>query len=362
MGAVELIINIKEKRKFYPLIIEDELLEDVPSLLKEEEPNAKYVLVTDSNVNKHHTEKFFKLMKDEGLKAEKIVIPPGEQTKSVVTYNNLMQKLIGLGTERSSILIAFGGGVIGDITGFAAATFMRGIKYLQIPTTLLSQVDSSIGGKTGINLPQGKNLIGAFHHPEKVFIDLSTLDTLPEDELRNGLVELVKHAIIKDKKLFYYLEDHLKEILGKKKDVLKTAIIQSLKIKKEIVEEDEKERDIRKLLNYGHTFGHAIESINNYKIAHGRAVCAGMILAAKLSKELGFIKDEELEEHNKILRQILKVDLKKVPANKMIDEMKKDKKRISGKLNFVLLKGIGKAFVTSEIPEDKLRKVLEEWL
>lgn len=359
---MKLTINIKEKRKFYPIIIGDELLEDVPTMLKKEEPNVKYILITDSNVDKYHTKKFFDLMKGEGLKTEKIVIPPGEQTKSITTYNNLIQQLINLEADRSSILIAFGGGVIGDITGFAAATYMRGIKFIQIPTTLLSQVDSSIGGKTGINLPQGKNLIGVFYHPEKVFIDISTLDTLPEEELRNGLIELVKHAIIKNKKLFYYLKENIQKIINKEEDVLKTVIYQSLKIKKEIVEQDEKEKDIRKLLNYGHTFGHAIESLNGYKIPHGKAVCAGMMLAAKLSKELGFIKDEELKEHNVLLSKIILQGIKKISASKMLNETKKDKKRLNAKLNFILLKGIGKAFITSEVPEDKLHKVLEEWL
>jgi len=359
---MELTINITEKRKSYPLIIGKELLNDIPSLLKKEEPDVKYILVTDTNVDKYHTEKFFRLMKDECLKTEKIVIPPGEQTKSIVTYNKLIQELISLEADRKSILIAFGGGVIGDITGFTASTYMRSIRFIQIPTTLLSQVDSSIGGKTGINLPQGKNLIGSFHHPEKVFIDLNTLNTLPEDEIRNGLVELVKHAIIKDKNFFYYLRDNLKKIINKKEEFLETAIIYSLNIKKEIVEKDEKEKDIRKLLNYGHTFGHAIESLSNYQVSHGKAVRAGMVLAANLSKELGLIKSEELKEHNNLLNGIMPKNIKKFPASNMINEIKKDKKRLNTKQNFVLLKGIGKAFITSEIQEDKLHKVLEEWL
>lgn len=356
------MISIKQQKRSYPIIIGAGLLKDIPNVLKKENPNTKYIIIADSNVDKFYAKEFLELMKNESLKAEKIVIPVGEQSKDITNYDKILQELIRLEADRSSILIALGGGVTGDITGFVAATYMRGIKYIQVPTTLLSQVDSSIGGKTGINLPQGKNLIGAFHHPEKVIIDLNTLDTLPEEELRNGMVELVKHAIIKDRKLFEYIKQHIKDLTKKEKNVLETAVTNSLKIKKRIVEEDEKEAGIRKLLNYGHTFGHAIESLNNYKIVHGRAVCAGMILAAKLSKEQGYLRNEELEEHNKLLNQIVQQDLKKIQASKMVNEMKKDKKRIGGKLNFVLLKRIGESFITSDVPEDKLYKVLEEWL
>lgn len=358
---MELVINIRGGES-YPIIIGTGMLKELPGILKEDNPNAKYIIITDSNVDKFHAKKFSQLMNDSKLKTEKIVLTPGEQTKDIANYNEVMQRLTQLGADRSSVIIALGGGVIGDIAGFSAATYMRGIRYVQVPTTLLSQVDSSIGGKTGVNLPQGKNLVGAFYHPEKVIIDLDTLDTLSEEELRNGMVELVKHSIIRDKELFYYIRDNLQGILDKKKDLLKEVISESLKIKKKIVEEDEREKGVRKLLNYGHTFGHAIESLNNYKISHGRAVCAGMILAAKLSNKLSFIKDDELKEHNNLLNRVIRQKLIKIKADSMINEMKKDKKRIGDKLNLVLLKGVGNAFITSKVPEDRLREVLEKWL
>lgn len=329
----------------YPIVIERGVLGRLEEL--------EGVVITDNNVGRLYSKK---------LGIEPVIsVPAGEKSKSMKTYEDALQQMAELKLNRDTTVIALGGGVVGDLAGFCAATYMRGVRFIQIPTSLLSQVDSSIGGKTGINIPQGKNLVGAFHQPEAVYIDPDTLDTLPEKELRAGMVELVKHSLIQDRELFSYLETNLDAILGLDKEKIQTAIHRSLRIKKRIVEEDEKEKGKRSLLNYGHTFGHAIESLNRYRITHAEAVLAGMILAARLSAKLGILSSDDLRMQNSLLQRIMKPDIERLDAEDMLEEMAKDKKH-AARPRYILLKGIGNAAIEEDVPEKTVREVLEAWL
>lgn len=299
-------------------------------------PTGKGVVITDRNVNRY----WGKEIKALGLPV--YVIPPGERSKSLKMAERIYKALLRFGLDRQSFLVAFGGGVVGDLTGYVAATYMRGISYIQIPTTLMAQVDSSIGGKTGVNLPEGKNLVGCFWQPEAVFIDIKFLNTLPKRELKNGLAEVIKYGIIKDKKLFEYL--------GKKKFNWKFIISRCARIKADIVRRDEREtKGLRTILNYGHTIGHAIETSNKYKgITHGEAVAIGMKLAARISNKLGYLSNRDMT------RQINLIDTFVAPRKVVPDTtfIRYDKKAVAGRLRFVLADRIGHVFVTDKVPKN----------
>jgi 3-dehydroquinate synthase len=294
-------------------------------------PYNRYCIITDKNVYKFYG-KFFNEFKT-------IIQEPGEKLKTLSNIEKTAEKLTKLGLDRRSCLIAIGGGVIGDFTGFLASIYMRGIPYIQVPTTLLAMVDSSIGGKTGVNLKTGKNLIGTFYQPVLTLTNPETLKTLPVKELKNGIAESIKHACIKSESLFEFLEKNHKKILAKDPATLNKLIVQSAAIKKKITEEDEYEKNIRMLLNYGHTIGHAIEQASNYKISHGEAVSIGIHQVNLLSKSPATKRIEKLlklyglpTETNSNKREIEKL-------------MKTDKKKIGEKLRFIIVKKIGSAEV-----------------
>ncbi len=316
----------------------------------------KVLIISDSGVPKEYIKN---LKKDINTKNKySLVLTKGEKSKSFKSYQKILNKLIELKFDRSDYLIALGGGVIGDITGFVASSYLRGVGYIQIPTTLLSQVDSSVGGKTAINLAQGKNLVGAFYNPRLVLISTSFLKTLSEKEYKSGLGEIVKYSLIGNKKLKKIIEDESKLIVAKDESILKVIIEESIKTKSKIVTKDEKELGIRAILNFGHTFGHAIEAYNDYKnITHGAAITLGMIIASKLSFYEGHIKDYQLDNIINMIDSLgLNTDHSKYNYAKLKKYMTSDKKVKDGKLNLILIDKTFSAFKTSKFSNKNLIK------
>ena len=287
---------------------------------------------------------------------ETIELPDGERYKTVATMQSILDKLVAIGANRDTTIVALGGGVVGDIAGFAAACYMRGVAFVQVPTTLLAQVDSSVGGKTGVNHEKGKNLIGAFHQPRAVIIDVDTLRTLPNRELKAGIAEVIKYGAIADDSFFAWLEDSMDALLALETDALLHAIRVSCRIKAEVVAEDEREAGRRAILNYGHTFGHAIEYCQGYgDWLHGEAVAAGMVMAAKLSG----IDDDSIERLTRLVHRAgLPVDPPAAGSARLLGAMGLDKKVADKKLRFVLLEKLGHAYVTSDYDEARLDTVL----
>ncbi len=288
---------------------------------------------------------------------DSIRLVDGEAYKNIATMQTVLDKLVEGRANRDTTLIALGGGVVGDITGFAAACYMRGVAFIQVPTTLLAQVDSSVGGKTGVNHPQGKNLIGAFHQPKIVLIDTDTLVTLPDRELKAGLAEVIKYGAIADAEFFAWLEANMEALLARDAEALAYAVRRSCKLKAAIVAEDERETGRRAILNFGHTFGHAIEHCQGYgEWLHGEAVAAGMVMAAMLSD---ISKDDVARLIDLLRRAGLPVKPPVIGAGAMTDAMRMDKKVLGKQLRFVLLKQLGDAFLSADYDPDRLALTLE---
>jgi len=286
-----------------------------------------------------------------------VELPDGEEFKTVATAGIVLDALVGAGANRDATVVALGGGGVGDIAGFAAACYMRGGEFIQVPTTLLAQVDSSVGGKTGVNHPQGKNLIGAFHQPQVVLIDTSTLSTLPPRELRAGLAEVIKHGAMADAGFFAWLEENIAALLELEPDAVAYAVQRSCELKAEVVAEDEREAGRRALLNFGHTFGHAIEHCLGYgEWLHGEAVAAGMVMAAQLS---GIDSDDVNRLQNLLVSAGLPAKPPAVGAQAMLNAMGMDKKVLQKQLRFVLLGELGSAYVSRDIDLSRLEQVLE---
>ena len=288
------------------------------------------------------------------------VLPDGEPHKTLANVARILDVLVANRFGRDCAVVALGGGVVGDMAGFAAATYQRGVAFVQVPTTLLAQVDSSVGGKTGVNHPGGKNLIGAFHQPVAVIADTGTLATLPVRELRAGLAEVIKYGLICDARFFAWLEAHLDELLAGDAAALSHIVRRSCEIKAQIVGRDEREQADRALLNLGHTFGHAVESATGYtEWLHGEAVAAGLVMAARMSMESGHLAAEELERITRLIaRAGLPTHVAKVRPEVLLEHMRIDKKVQSGKIRLVLMRGIGNGFVTGEFSEPCLHRTL----
>jgi 3-dehydroquinate synthase len=325
-------------------------------------PALHHIIITDSHVSAIYGETLLDRLKKMGLKADMIEFPAGEGSKNINTTLVIVEKLLKLGADRKSALLALGGGVVGDMTGFIASMYMRSLPYVQIPTSLVAQVDSSIGGKTAIDLPEGKNLLGTFYQPKGVFIDVKFLDTLPEKEFNNGLAEVIKCGIIDDEKFFHYLEEHVNAIKEQDHGILERIIEDSCRVKKGIVEIDEKEQGLRRVLNFGHTIGHAIEAESHYTVSHGNAVSLGMIAAVRIS---GRLYDLPGEDQKRIERLIETVGLpiripQPISTEGILSRVKMDKKKEGDTIHFVLLKKIGMPFINGGVPESILRETLEE--
>ncbi len=357
-------VNLKgEVDNSYDILIDKGLIKNLAAELINRPLGNAYVIITDSNVGRIYGKKLLLDLQNKNLHSHLITFPSGEKNKSRKTKEKIENEMLKLALGRDTCIIALGGGVVGDIAGFVAATYMRGIPYIQVPTTLLAMVDSSIGGKVGIDTSHAKNAIGAFYQPKKVIIDLNFLKTLPKEELANGLAEIIKHALTKDKDFFHFLEKNIDKILSYDLEALKHAIKRSCEIKASIVAEDEKEKGLRKILNYGHTIGHAIESALNYKISHGNAIAVGMSYAAKLSAKLGFLHEGSVIRQNNLLGHIglpHRLSHHKLKPKKILEYVQYDKKIIDGKINFILLNEIGDTFISDKVTIDDIKKILEE--
>lgn len=345
----------------YPILIGERLLGD-RSLLERHIRRGDVLLVSNTTV-----QPLYAHMVREGLPEHRIVevsLPDGEQHKTFVNISRVMDVLVANRFNRDCTVVALGGGVVGDMAGFAAACYQRGVDYVQLPTTLLAQVDSSVGGKTGVNHPGGKNLIGAFHQPTAVLADTATLRTLPDRELRAGIAEVIKYGLIHDGAFFAWLESNIDKLLARDAAALAHAITRSCEVKAEIVGRDEREQGERALLNFGHTFGHAVESATGYtKWLHGEAVGAGMMMAATMSREIGLLDAAQaLRVKNLLERAGLPTGVENVTPTQMLDHMRIDKKVKQGRIRFVLLRGIGSSFVTADYAEAALSRTLEAHL
>jgi 3-dehydroquinate synthase len=284
-----------------------------------------------------------------------LFLAAGEKHKTMASVEKLLRQMVAAGGDRGSLLIAFGGGIVGDVGGFVAALFMRGIPYVQVPTTFLSQVDSSVGGKTGVNLPEGKNLVGNFHHPLAVFADISVLGTLPDRELRAGLMESVKAGIIRDRALVRFLEDHADDVLGREPKAIEKVIVASIRMKADVVNRDERESGLRMILNFGHTIGHAIEQATRYKVLlHGEAVAWGMIAALYLARQRGMISTRQAERMESLIYRYGPLPPLKLRAAKLVAATGADKKNMGGVRRFVLPVGIGDACVVEDVTPAEL--------
>jgi 3-dehydroquinate synthase len=336
-----------------------------PGLLRNKElysPHVKgrqVLIVTNETVAPIYLDDVKSALTD--YQVDTVILPDGEKYKDLDTLNMIFDELLDRRHNRTTTLVALGGGVIGDMTGFAAATYQRGVNFIQVPTTLLSQVDSSVGGKTAVNHPLGKNMIGAFHQPQAVIADTDTLETLPLREMAAGMAEVIKYGLISDSEFYLWLQDNVAGLMSGDDESLAEAIYRSCENKADVVAQDEREGGIRATLNLGHTFGHAIEAHQGYgKWLHGEAVGAGMMMAADLSKRLGYLTEKD--EHD-LLRLLQAAHLpvkgpKDMSCDDYISRMSVDKKVLDGALRLVLLKGIGQAYITSDVPRDLLEETL----
>jgi 3-dehydroquinate synthase len=329
----------------YPIHLGESLLPRVGEFLEQIGCREKVGIITDSTVAQHYLGAVRDGLGRSGFSVATVLVPEGEEHKNLQSVSAIYDRLVSERFDRGSSLLALGGGVVGDITGFAAATFLRGIPYVQIPTTLLAQVDSSVGGKTGVNHLEGKNLIGVFYQPRLVLIDIGVLRTLPRRELVAGLSEVVKYGIIEDPQLFNLLEEGLERVLALDRDLLVEIIAASCAIKAQVVEKDEREEDYRSVLNYGHTIGHALEALTGYeKFLHGEAVAIGMAQAASISLRQGVCDPESLTRIHKLIRRLgLPTEIPpEIRSGELAKKMEVDKKSLGGRIKFVLCAGIGR--------------------
>ncbi len=317
-------------------------------------------VVADENV-RGHADTVARSLADAGFRVEMAVLPPGEGQKCLASASALYDRLVDARADRKTLVAAVGGGVVGDLAGFVAATFNRGLGLLMVPTTLLAMVDSSVGGKVGINHPRGKNLIGAFHQPVGVWIDTAALDTLPDREYRSGLAEVVKYGVIQDANLFAFLEANVAAILARDPAAVRHLVARSCRLKADVVERDEREETgLRAVLNYGHTFAHAFETVGGYGAwLHGEAVAAGMVCASRLAERRGLVNADITDRQTKLLAAFgLPVAPRDWPADALIEVMRSDKKAEAGRLRFVLPVRLGEVRLFDDVPEEDVRAVL----
>jgi 3-dehydroquinate synthase len=361
MQTITVKLDSTPGERSYPIHIGEGILSQ-PELFLGRLPQKRVAIVSNTTVAPLYMETLRSALGSHGVVSVPVVLPDGEEYKNWQTLNLIYDALLAHRCERGTSIVALGGGVVGDLTGFAAATYLRGVPFFQVPTTLLAQVDSSVGGKTGINHRLGKNMIGAFYQPRAVIADTATLDTLPDRELRAGIAEIVKYGLIRDLAFLEWLEENIAGLLARDAGILVEAIRRSCINKAEVVEADERESGVRALLNLGHTFGHAIENAMGYGVwLHGEAVAAGTLLAAELSQRMHLLNSGDV---TRIRELYVRVGLPSVAPNLGTEEylrlMGLDKKVEGGKMRFVLLESIGRAIVRSDVPADMLAATLAE--
>jgi 3-dehydroquinate synthase len=349
-------VNLKDKS--YSICIAtsfDELGKSILALRK----GKKALIVTDENVDKYYSEACMKELVDNGFETYKHVLKPGEDNKTLEAVNSIYKKLVEYKFDRSSSIIALGGGVVGDIAGFAAATYMRGINVIQIPTTLLAQADSSVGGKTGVDYDGHKNAIGAFYQPKLVFINVNTIKTLPEREISAGLAEVIKYGFILDEEYYDYINYNVNKIFNFDENVLQYLAKKNCSLKGYVVEIDEKEDDLRAILNFGHTIGHAIETVQNFKLLHGECVAIGMVGAFKLAFYMGVVTEAAVEQVKAVIKKLkLPVAMPGMDVEEVYNHIFYDKKVKDNTIKFVLPRKIGEVFQCNIEDNELIKKVL----
>lgn len=369
LDTIHLTVDLGERS--YPIIIGSGILADA-ALLRQHIGDGQVLLVSNETIAPLYLDALTSALGAEGGEAkdggakDSIVLPDGEQYKQMATIEMIFDALMDKRHNRSTTLVALGGGVVGDMTGFAAASYQRGVKFVQIPTTLLAQVDSSVGGKTGINHPRGKNMIGAFHQPVAVLIDTQTLSTLPPREFQAGLAEVIKYGLICDDDFFVWLENNIDKLMRRDSEALQYAIARSCENKAKVVAADEREGGIRAILNLGHTFGHAIETATQYEVwLHGEAVGFGMLMALDLSRRLGLLADSDVQRGEALIEAAglpVNPPAGLPDADGMIELMGMDKKVLNGQLRLVLLRAIGDAFIADDVGIEILKQTLNDYL
>jgi 3-dehydroquinate synthase len=356
------IIKVDLDKRSYPIYIGNSILAD-KELINEQITTTQVLIVTNKTVAPLYLKFLEKSLT--GINYDVLVLPDGESYKSLDSFNQVVSRLMEKKFNRTCLLVALGGGVIGDLTGFVAACYQRGVKFIQIPTTLLAQVDSSVGGKTAVNHPLGKNMIGAFYQPSAVLADTAVLSTLPDTEFSSGLAEVIKYGLIRDREFYEWLENNIDLLMQRNNEALIYTIERCCINKAEVVAQDERESGVRAILNLGHTFGHAIETGLSYKHwLHGEAVGCGMLMAADLSMRLGLIDQEQVDRIKKLLvRAKLPVKIHKdITLKQMLENMKVDKKSRNGVLYLILLNDIGEAIITADYTEQVLIETINHFL
>ena len=355
-------VNVDLAERSYPILIGTNLLPKLGAECARQKLAARCAIISDANVATRYAKVAFKSLRSAGFDPVLITVPAGELAKSLKTVQACYDQLAAHRIERKSFIVALGGGVVGDLAGFVAATYLRGIGFVQAPTTLLAQVDSSVGGKVGVNLKAGKNLVGAFYQPRLVLCDLNTLNTLPEREFRAGLAEVIKYGIIYDAKLFNRLERDLPKILQRDSTILSSVIARCCEIKAEVVSQDETETGLRAILNFGHTIGHAIEAVSGYgKYLHGEAISIGQVAAARLSARLSGLSEKEVVRISHLFTASglpTKTQFSAAVREKLFEAMQLDKKVSSGQVNFVLAQKIGHVVSGQIIPATLINEML----
>lgn len=362
------IVPVNLGARSYDILIGSGLLPHAAELLQQQLSRKKTAIVTDTNVAKHHLATLQKSLDDAGIKHQSIILAPGEATKSYAGLAEVCDKLLAAGIERKDHVIALGGGVVGDLAGFAAAVLRRGVNFIQIPTSLLAQVDSSVGGKTGINSPLGKNLVGAFHQPSNVLIDLDLLKTLPKRQRAAGYAEIAKYGLLGDAPFFHWLEENVEGVLNCGQGLVDHAVRVSCETKARIVAEDETETGVRALLNLGHTFGHALEASTGYSdvLLHGEAVAIGMVQAFRFSEAQDLCAHgiaDQVEKHLAragLPTRVAQIKASLPPPAEMVEIMRQDKKASAGKLTFILTRGLGEAFIARDVDDKAVTEFLKK--
>ena len=353
-------IRVTLGERSYAIEVGTGLIDD-PARYAQHLAGRQAALVTSSVIAPIFLDRVAKALRSAGAEVVEVILPDGEEHKTWPTLNLVFDALLAAHCDRQTTIVALGGGVVGDLAGFAAAIYQRGVPFIQVPTTLLAQVDSSVGGKTAINHPLGKNMVGAFHQPKAVIADVATLETLPMRELRAGLAEVIKHGIIRDPEFFAWIEANIERLIARDAEALMHAVVRSCQIKAEVVGADERESGVRAILNFGHTFGHAIESGLGYgQWVHGEAVAAGMVMAADLSARAGMLSKAESERiRSLIARAGLPVaGPPSLAPDRYLDLMAIDKKASRGKIRFILLEKPGSAVLRGDLPELMIRETL----
>ncbi len=354
--------EVKTATQSYPVFVGYGLLDKLGEKIKEIGLSGRVAIISDETVFSLYGSKAEGILKNAGFTVDSFVVPPGEATKNIDFAIKIYDFLVEHRAERDDILIALGGGVVGDLAGFVAATFLRGIPWIQVPTSLMAMADASIGGKVGVNHPQGKNLIGAFYQPSFVLADVQTLTTLPQRELTSGWAEVIKYGLILDKDFFGFLESNVERLVKQEPDVVSKAIACSAAIKAQVVSADEKEKGKRIILNYGHTIAHGLEAATGYKhFLHGEAVAIGMMGAAKLSQRLGLLSPAIVERQQALLQRFgLPISFSKIDLLDIIKAMELDKKTRGKAIRWVLLQDIGKTVIRSNVSQQDVLDVLRE--